>query len=672
MTKIKKNLLSKKFLSLALLFLASAAAYLPLVKLFSYTHDDWYLMYAALVKGPFVFLNIFSEDRPLRALVMTPAYMVFGNNPLYYNLSAYFFRFLSSLGFLWTLQLLWTTKRKVTLWMALLFLIYPGFLSQSNGIDYQSQMVSLAAATFSLALTLKSIEARRIWMRVVFLALSALTAWLYLGLVEYFIGVEALRFLLIFTLVLRTQGNWLEKIRRTLLQSLPFLLTFLPFLLWRFFIFESTRGATDMGKQLSGFLSNPLSIGATWLIHLVHDVFNTLFLAWGVPLYQYAFWMPAKESLVGFGIAASVVALTLLILKKLDFEDTQQMEGTDWRIEAIWLGLATIIFGILPVTLVNRYVNFSDYSRYTIIASAGVVMFIIGSIHHLSKRHFKTIALSLLVFMSILTHHANNVKMVNDTKAWQEFWWQASWRIPQLEPGTTLVARYSAGAIKEDYFVWGPANLIYYPEKTDEKFVQPPIAASLMNKETILNILTGAEPKFRNRRSIHVSQNFSKILILTQPTSSSCLRVIDSEELEISSLDNSDLMQLAPYSKADQIVLDSPLHIPSEIIFGVEPAHGWCYIYQKATLARQRGDWELVAALDAEASKQGSVPKDPIEWMPFIQASAMLGDAERVQEIQSFIKKDAFVIQQACGILLGMELTPEIRSLTESIYCVAE
>ena len=670
--KTKNFFLSEKFLTFALLGLVSALAYLPLVHLFGYTHDDWYLMYAAQVKGPLIYLDVFSGDRPLRALVMTPAYMMFGNNPLYYNLSAYFFRFLSSLGFLWTLRILWPKQRIATSWMALLFLIYPGFLSQLNGIDYQSQMVALAAATFSLALTLKSLEARRISTRIVFLILSALTAWLYLGLVEYFIGVEALRFLLIFTLVLRTQGNWLEKTRRALLQSLPFLLTFLPFLFWRFFIFESTRGATDMGKQLSGFLSNPLSIGATWFIHLIHDVFNTLFLAWGVPLYQYAFWMPAKESLIGFGIAAFVVALTLLALKKLNYKDNPQIEGTNWHIEAIWLGLATAIFGILPVTLVNRYANFSDYSRYTLISSVGAVMFIVGVSHYFNKRRIQTIALSILVFTAVLTHHANGVKMANDTKAWQEFWWQTSWRIPQMEPGTTVIARYSVGAIKEDYFVWGPANFIYYPEKTSSEFVQPPIAASLMNKETILNIFTGAEPKFRDRRSIQISQNFNKILILTQPTASSCLRVIDSEQLEISLSDNSDLMQLAAFSKADQIDLDSAPHTPRESIFGVEPAHGWCYIYQKATLARQKGDWDTVAALDQQASRNAFAPKDSIEWMPFLQASAMLGDGERVREIKSYIKKEDFVMQQACTILSGMELAPEMRALTESVYCVAE
>jgi hypothetical protein len=85
-------------------------------------------------------------------------------------------------------------------------------------------------------------------------------------------------------------------------------------------------------------------------------------------------------------------------------------------------------------------------------------------------------------------------------------------------------------------------------------------------------------------------------------------------------------------------------------------------------LARQKGDWELVAALDTEAREKGSVPQDSIEWLSFIQASAMLGDGERVREIASFINDD-FVFGQACESLRRMELTPEMRVLTEDSYC---
>ena len=114
-------------LSIAMLSLASALIYLIFIHRFGYFYDDWYLMYAAGAKGPAVFWDIFAVDRPLRALVMIPAYSLFGANPLYYNLSAFLFRLLSGISFLWIVRMLWPGKNRTTLWMALLFLIYPGF-----------------------------------------------------------------------------------------------------------------------------------------------------------------------------------------------------------------------------------------------------------------------------------------------------------------------------------------------------------------------------------------------------------------------------------------------------------------------------------------------------------------------------------------------------------------
>src|SRR6185436_13306376 len=148
---------NKSILSIILLVIVSAIAYLPLVGSFGYYYDDWYLMHSAGAHGPSVFWDIFSVDRPYRALVMIPAYSLFAANPLYYNLSAYLFRLVGALSLFWILKMLWSRQPGATTLMALLFLIYPGFLSQPNAIDYQSHIIGLASALLSIALTLRAI-----------------------------------------------------------------------------------------------------------------------------------------------------------------------------------------------------------------------------------------------------------------------------------------------------------------------------------------------------------------------------------------------------------------------------------------------------------------------------------------------------------------------------------
>ncbi len=87
--------------------------------------------------------------------------------------------------------------------ITLLFLIYPGFLSQPNPIDYQSQIVSLFAAMTSIALTVAALKAEKTILKVIYTILSILLAWIYLGLIEYYLGLEVLRLLAVYLIINR-------------------------------------------------------------------------------------------------------------------------------------------------------------------------------------------------------------------------------------------------------------------------------------------------------------------------------------------------------------------------------------------------------------------------------------------------------------------------------------
>jgi hypothetical protein len=147
-----------------LLLLVSALAYLPFIGRFTYANDDWYLMYGAHARGADYFAPAFERDRPMRAYVLGPAYELFGDDPLPYHVSAYVFRLLGAVSLFWLLNQVWpsSSKRKsgangkanlqstnyqlpvTNLLIALLFLLYPGFLSQPNPIDYHRRLSASA------------------------------------------------------------------------------------------------------------------------------------------------------------------------------------------------------------------------------------------------------------------------------------------------------------------------------------------------------------------------------------------------------------------------------------------------------------------------------------------------------------------------------------------------
>jgi len=279
--------------------------------------------------------------------------------------------------------------------------------------------------------------------------------------------------------------------------------------------------------------------------------------------------------------------------------------------------------------------------------------------------------LSLLLLSASLTHYANGLAHVHDTESVRNFWWQVSWRIPQLELGTTLVAHYPVAA-EEDYFIWGPANLIYHPESAHKDYVQPAIYAALLNEKTIASVQVEEPQDFSNRRGIRTYKNYRNILILSQPTPASCIHVVDRKQVELSATEDTRVEVIASYSETEHIMLGETFHTPPAIPFGAEPDHNWCYFYQKAELARQQGDWALVAALGTEAASLDLVPADPIEWMPFLQAYAVLGQIEKVETLAARFQDDLFHQEQFCknlnrleqnGIVLGDDIQVKVNDL---------
>ena len=86
---------------------------------------------------------------------------------------------------------------------------------------------------------------------------------------------------------------------------------------------------------------------------------------------------------------------------------------------------------------------------------------------------------------------------------------------------------YPVGGAEEDYFVWGPASLIYYPEKQNPEAIQPGLYAAVLNSNTVSKIFRPRErQQYDNRKNIVTYPNYRNILILTQPTSNSCVHTI--------------------------------------------------------------------------------------------------------------------------------------------------
>ncbi len=655
------------------LLVVSALTYLPLVARLGYANDDWYLMFGAHVQGSEFFGPAFERDRPLRAFVLGPTYALFGDAPLPYHINACVFRLLGAVSLLWLLHKLWPRNRTPNLLISLFFLVYPGFLSQVNPIDYQSQIISLWAAMTSLALTVKAMISDKPAAKIFWAGLSALLAWIYLGLVEYFLGLEVLRVLCVYLVVAhRERSTFREKLTQTARAWLPFSIGPLAFLVWRLFFFTSERGATDVGLQFRQLFASPLQTGLWWLARTIQDTFSVTFLAWGVPFYTLGFNLRLSETWIGFILAFAVGAALTAYLTAAGSRSEEEAHESDWRGETLWVGLVSAVGGLIPVILVNRHVELISYSRYALASSVGSAMVLVSMLYYLSAPRLRLVLVGLLTVSAVMTHYANASNSARDFETARNFWWQVSWRIPQLRPGTTLAANYPA-PIQEDYFVWGAANLIYYPEPQTTRPVEAPVSAVLLTPENVLRIMTGNGQNEPDRRNTHILMDYGNVLVLTQPNERACVRVLNGTQPELSASDDQRIMAVAPESKIENVLMDGKHAPPLKTVFGVEPEHGWCYYFEQADLARQLGDWDAISALHKEALQNGYYPEDSVEWMPFIQAYAVLGDAEQVRSLARIVSADRFLQMQACELMTDFmqseSVNEEIQAVIGKFFC---
>jgi len=90
----------------------------------------------------------------------------------------------------------------------------------------------------------------------------------------------------------------------------------------------------------------------------------------------------------------------------------------------------------------------------------------------------------------------------------------------------------------------------------------------------------------------------------------------------------------AQFTDPQAIIAEGEIDMQSltEIV-GTEPDGGWCEVFQKASLAKQVGDWQTILTLWDDAQNRGFQPADGYELLPFIEAFAFSGDWNAAAEL---------------------------------------
>ena len=667
---IQKLFKNESFVAALLVLLTTVITYGVSIPSLGYYHDDWFVLWSGRARGAESLIPLFSTDRPFMGVAYSVVYRFLGDTIINWHLYALLWRVIGGMAFFWILRLLWPEQKYLTALMTVLFVVYPGFLSQPNANTKQNHLFGFGTALLSIALMLQAMKTDRQGWKIVCSLLSLTLTANYLFMYEYMIGFEGTRLILLGYVLLQKGFRQFRALAIEILKRIwPYWLVTAGFLYWRVFIFQGERNATDVSGLTGNYLSNFRYMSIRLLLETVKDFLDTSIFAWFVEPYHLFSIAPYSNLVYALIVAAIVASLVLLytsLFKKRWEVEYDEQETPRLMRDFLWMGAIVILFAISPVIFSERQVDLYDpYKSYGLHPIGGVVLLITGMILMLQPR-FRRWALIALVVISVSTQVLN-------ADYWERYWelqremaWQLTWRAPDIQDDTLVMASISGGFNpQQDYEVWGPINLIYNPGSAKA----PAIQAEVLNSDTAYSILK-KEVKNNQVRDIRLHRDFNKLLLISYPSSVSCFQVIDGTLPAYSGSESLLVRQVGAYSHVDRIIPAGTSPIPPASIFGAEPAHGWCYYYQKASLARQAGDWEEIGRLYDEARKLNLETDDKSEVIPFFEGLVNLGRYEDAKSLyREEIKGQTEVRFHLCNTLANDPgYPPEFGYNYEKVY----
>ena len=641
--------------SLQLLSLLSICAlvYGVFIREVGFYWDDWPLIwvYNSLgIKG----LDIwFSGNRPIAGWVYSVVFPYLGISTIKWHVMALILLWLSSVSFLFVFRALWPERKDIAWVGSVVLLLYPGFSQQPLAVTYTPQHISFLMLSISFLTTIWSIRLSQYrWILTIVSVVTALFGYL---IIEYFIGLELLRPIII---LLTNRGSYQSKssirLKTVLVNWSPFIIVCILYLIWRLFIFHAWSPVHD-GMSIISDIRNGglLHTMITRFSGAIINILMAVIIAWSrlisPDIFVHYGWKSVQLSWL-IGLCVSVIAIaTIALINKITLrpEDVASSKSRTASGRSVLLfGLAAVIFAGMPIIYSGLEINFAPESfldRYTLPYALGSSLILVGLIYYLSWDRLQRMILLSIIFFLCGSFHARNENLYgNEWQGQKAYFWQLAWRIPSLMQGTGVYVSQLPFSLAHDHSA-GLINMLYNADDTAGRldYFIFDLESLLKNNQHYLKIGTISVPNFKlgepalgSLRSFVFNGTTDQSLVLWNSPSGT-LRIIDKlHSTEIPELP-SICRSVAHLSNPSNLVKYQEKDPGGKLlkIFGPEPIHDWTYFFQKGDLERQFGHWEKVMLLGDEAKRLGYRPKNQSEWLPFIEGYVMMKRYEVAVEL---------------------------------------
>ncbi len=665
------------------LFLICILAYGLLTPWLSVFADDLSFLFYFRTLGRSGLFQAFASERPVQGLLYTITFPILGTSPLIWQIFGLLTRWLVGIALWLMLNALWPHAKKQNIWIVILFTVFPGFQEHWVVVTYSHAYLMLAFAFFSLWSMLKSFTAGKKWG--LFLALSLLFSAINISMTEYFFGIELSRPVIIWIYLLNSNLNLKSKFKDLLKKYWPYLILLVLYFIWRFIIFHSDKYNIRLSTIYG---DNFLIIIVGLLKNIVFGFFKVAIQVWAILVQFLPF-----SSFSGFNLVIWVMLIINLLIISVYLilshkanpskKENEKRKILFWCLQAFSLATISIIFALVPYLLGGYTIKLEiPWDRFLLAFMFPSSLFVIAifELIGLRSRQITYILAILFIALSMSKQFATANSYRKALILEREFYWQLSWRIPSLQPDTMLLTDSMNLPYYSENILSAQLNYLYDPNLDSSKMQYVLAFIDGRIRDEIIEYNPGLPINLCDR-IICFEGNTSDIVVFKYYPQS-CLIIMDpiysNAETLAPDLSPSLRSAINLSSLARIQVSGVENSIPSSFDFGPEPAHDWCYYFEKADLARQRGDWQTVIDLWNQSQALDFKPSLAPEYYPFIEAFAYKGDWNSAMQLTLSASTDSTRIIGICNLWnridsqvnnKSLEGTEVVQSLLTEMDC---
>ena len=629
MDKRIRNIINSKYSLPVFVFLLSFICYGLISPWLGFFHDELSILWFYRKMND---ISLFFEgNRPYLKNIYQPFLILFGSNSILWSFFSVIARWLHAMSLYWLIRQIWPEKKTLAVTSYLLIVVYPGFQAQFSSMIYGITFLIFSLFILSLYFSIKFIISPD--HKTIYLILALLFSVVSLITSEYFFTLELVRYILIW-IVLRKRPNRPELINPFFALS-PFLVLYLSTIIWRLFHVnnETTYSLVLLENLKTTFF--PTLINQT--IHSLRDIWYTSIKVWLDALYpSHLIYEQGQRGIFAYyGFVLFVFISVLVFIKHVAWSDEK---GTNTaEVPNIMLfGIVSLILAGFPFWLAGLPVNEKYFfTRWTIPFMIGSCVILPQLISLIVKNKLVNIILiSTFISLGAGTQFLAANSFRHDLENQNKLYWELIWRIPSLKENTVIFSdmldfhyensdQLSSGInfalTNKDQVSAIPYFLFYLPER--------------INTSILPNIKKNIPIQAKRYYASFQGNTSQALLIDFRPPT--CLKILD----PILDRENPDLNSLTKQalflSKPALIIPDENNQPDSRTldIIGAEPQKNWCYYFEKADLASQFRNWELIEILYKNVKSLNIKPRDGREWFPFIEGLSHLSKWEEATEI---------------------------------------